>query len=458
MSSFNAAERRAALGLSLVYVTRMMGLFLLLPVISVLGSDLSGATPILIGLAIGIYGLFQALLQIPFGFASDRFGRKPVIVAGILIFITGSIIAAFADTIWGIVVGRAMQGAGAISAVVMALAADLTRDSQRTKIMAVIGSSIGVSFILSIVLGPLMMTRFNLQQIFFCVAALGVLSLVTILFLVPVPGVSGKDRSVAVITSDLPAMFRNRELLKLDFSIFFLHLIITATFVSIPLRLIEVGMNVDVHWKLYLIGALGSLLVLVPLVFLNERKLSTSTTMLICVVGLALAEVLLGFMNSEMFIVVTGLIAFFGFLSVLEAMLPSLVSRIAPASGRGTALGVYSTSQFIGAFFGGVIGGVMIEHTGMASTHFMLAAVCLLWIPVVSGIRETEKLGNRRFTIKSEMLKSVSARKDMSESLLKVQGVKEVTLFPSESAAYLKVDRNLLDISKLDELIALYGV
>jgi len=435
-----------------------MGLFLLLPVISVLGSDLSGATPILIGLSIGIYGLFQALLQIPFGFASDRFGRKPVIVAGIMIFICGSFIAAFADTIWGIVVGRAMQGAGAISAVVMALAADLTRDSQRTKIMAIIGASIGVSFILSIVLGPLLMTRFNLQQIFFFVAGLGVLSLVTILYLVPVPDVSGKDRTVAVIASDLPAVFRNRELLKLDFSIFFLHLIITATFVTIPLRLIEVGMQVDVHWKLYLIGAIGSLLIMVPLVSLNERKLTISKTMTICVVGLALAEVLLGFMNSEMFIVVLGLIAFFGFLSVLEAMLPSLVSRIAPASGRGTALGVYSTSQFIGAFCGGVLGGIMLQHAGLASTHFLLGAICLLWLPIVISIQSTDKLANRRITINPEMLKSVSLQTEMRESLLSIQGVKEVTLFPTESAAYLKVDRRQLDFPRLDELISLYGV
>ena len=334
-----------------------MGLFLLLPVLSILAQDLSGATPLLIGLAVGVYALFQALLQIPFGLLSDRFGRKPVILSGLAIFIAGSIVAAWSDSIWGIIAGRALQGVGAISSVVMALAADLTRDSQRTKIMAIIGASIGLSFIASIIIGPVLMGRFDLSGIFYFIAASAAIAALLVVFVVPDPDQKRKDRNVSVETTDLLPLLKNRELLKIDFGIFLLHLLITASFVCVPLKLIELGVAANLHWKLYLAGAAGSLLIVIPMIGIAEKKLSVKLTMMISIVGLAVAEILLGIVGSSFWFIVAAMVVFFGFLSVLESMLPSLVSRTAPASLRGTAMGVYSSSQFLGAFLGGVTGG-----------------------------------------------------------------------------------------------------
>jgi len=255
----------------------MMGLFLLLPVLSVLARDLNGATPLLIGLAIGIYALFQALLQIPFGLLSDRFGRKPVILAGLAIFIVGSFVAAISESIWGIIIGRALQGGGAISAVIMALAADLTRDSQRTKIMAVIGVSIGLSFMISIILGPLLMLRFQLAGIFYFIALSGMVAALLVWFVVPNP------------VSEMPTLLRNRELLRIDFGIFILHLLITASFVCIPLILLDNAIAIESHWSVYMYGALGSLLILLPMIGFVERKLPVKWVMVSSIAGFAIA-------------------------------------------------------------------------------------------------------------------------------------------------------------------------
>ncbi len=452
MSAFTSQERRTAIALSLVYTTRMMGLFLLLPVMSILGQDLDGATPLLLGLAVGIYGLCQALLQIPFGLLSDRFGRKPVILAGIAIFIVGSLIAATADSIVGIIVGRAIQGAAAISAVVMALAADLTRDSQRTKIMAVIGVSIGMSFIVSIIVGPLLMTRFSLAGIFYCIAGLGVFSAALILFAVPTPIRTQQDRNIAVVLRELPALFANRDLLRLDIGILLLHLLITASFICIPLRLLELGVFTDVHWSVYLKAACGSLLILIPLVGLAERKLTVKSVMMVSIAGLAVAEFALGLMNNQYWVIVASIVLFFGFLSVLEALLPSLVSRTAPAAARGSAMGIYSTSQFLGAFLGGVLGGWMIGEFALSTSLFVLGLLCLLWFPVIWRMQEPIKLKNQRMMLNADVAQEImssegSAR--VTQQLLSVSGVKEVSLISSDGCAYLKVDKQELDEQEL---------
>ncbi len=429
-----------------------MGLFLLLPVMSILGQDLEGATPLLIGLAVGIYGLCQALLQIPFGLLSDRFGRKPVILTGIAIFIIGSLVAATADSIVGIIVGRAIQGAAAISAVVMALAADLTRDSQRTKIMAVIGVSIGMSFILSIIIGPVLMTKFSLAGIFYCIAGLGVFSAALIVFAVPTPIKIQQDRNIAVVIKELPALFRNRDLLRLDIGILLLHLLITASFICIPLRLLELGVFSDVHWSVYLKAACGSLLILIPLVGLAERKWPVKWVMMASIAGLAAAEFALGLMNNHYWVIVASLVLFFGFLSVLESLLPSLVSRTAPAAARGSAMGIYSTSQFLGAFLGGVLGGWMVGELGLSMSLFILGLVCLLWLPVVWRMKEPIKLKNKRLMLNDEAaqtIKSADGLGRLTEQLLSVPGVKEVSLIPGDGSAYLKVDKHELNEQQL---------
>lgn len=429
-----------------------MGLFLLLPVISVLGQDLSGATPLLIGLAVGVYGFCQALLQIPFGFLSDRFGRKPLILAGIGIFISGSIVAALADSIAGVIIGRALQGAGAISAVVMALAADLTRDSQRTKIMAIIGASIGLSFILSIIVGPVLMTQLSLSGIFYCIAALGVFSAGLVIFAVPTSEKLHRDRNVSVVTEELPLLLRDHDLLRLDIGILLLHLLITASFVCIPLRLIELNVLAEAHWSVYLKAAVGSLIILLPMVGFAARRWPVRRVMLIGIVGLGIAELGLGIMNDTHWIIVACLVLFFGFFSVLEAMLPSLVSRVAPASSRGTAMGIYSTSQFLGAFLGGVLGGWMIGEVGVSNAHLVLAALCLLWIPVIWGMKEPVNVKNHRLRLNADTIRAVQSeagREALHAKLLNISGVEEVSVVASDKVAYLKICKKGFDMQKL---------
>ena len=225
-----------------------MGLFLLLPVMSIVGQDLSGATPLLVGFALGVYGLFQALLQIPFGLLSDRYGRKPLIYIGLTMLIIGSLVAAASDSIWGVIIGRALQGAGAISAAVIALAADLTRDDQRTKMMAVIGASIGLSFILSIMLGPLLMTSVGLSGIFIFIAVLGLAGLLLVRFLVPDPPAIELNRDVSVVVGELRRLLKHPQLLRLDIGILVLHFLITATFVCVPLGFVERSIAPEDHW------------------------------------------------------------------------------------------------------------------------------------------------------------------------------------------------------------------
>jgi len=449
LAAFTSLELRAAISLSFVYITRMMGLFLLLPVLSVLARDLDGATPLLIGLAIGIYALFQAILQIPFGLMSDRFGRKPVILAGLAVFILGSVVAAMTDSIWGIIIGRALQGGGAISAVIMALAADLTRDSQRTKIMAVIGVSIGLSFMISIILGPLLMLRFQLAGIFYFIALSGVAAAMLVWFVVPDPDKINNDRNISVVISEMPMLLRNRELLRIDFGIFILHLLITASFVCIPLVLLDTGIGVEAHWYVYMYGALGSLLILLPMIGFAERKFPVKWVMVSSITGFAVALFAIGAVSDSFRGAVVCMVLFFGFLSVLESLLPSLASRTAPASFRGTVMGVYSTSQFLGAFIGGVAGGWLIGKVGNANALLVLCALSLCWLPFAWHMKNPERLANYRLSLKSSLIDSGTNLTELSRKLEGVPGVVEVSVV--DRAAYLKVIRREFDEQSLTE-------
>ena len=449
MAAFTSLELRAAISLSFVYITRMMGLFLLLPVLSVLARDLDGATPLLIGLAIGIYALFQAILQIPFGLMSDRFGRKPVILAGLAVFILGSVVAAMTDSIWGIIIGRALQGGGAISAVIMALAADLTRDSQRTKIMAVIGVSIGLSFMISIILGPLLMLRFQLAGIFYFIALSGIAAAMLVWLVVPDPDKINNDRNISVVISEMPMLLRNRELLRIDFGIFILHLLITASFVCIPLVLLDTGIGVEAHWYVYMYGALGSLLILLPMIGFAERKFPVKWVMVSSITGFAVALFAIGAVSDSFRGAVVCMVLFFGFLSVLESLLPSLASRTAPASFRGTVMGVYSTSQFLGAFIGGVAGGWLIGKVGNANALLVLCALSLCWLPFAWHMKNPERLANYRLSLKSSLIDSGTNLTELSRKLEGVPGVVEVSVV--DRAAYLKVIRREFDEQSLTE-------
>ncbi|MCA3153802.1 MAG: MFS transporter [Burkholderiales bacterium] len=379
-------ELRASLSLASIFALRMLGLFLILPVFAVHARHMPGGeSSALVGLAIGIYGLTQGLLQIPFGVASDRLGRKPVIIAGLLLFGAGSFLAAGADTLSGVIIGRALQGAGAISAAVTAMIADATRDENRTKAMAMVGGSIGLTFALSLVVSPVLYAHIGLSGLFtltglLCIAAIGVVCWVVPAIPLPVrePGHQTPWRAVLL----------NPELLRLNGGIFTLHVVQMAMFVVVPVLLVEqAGMALPEHWKIYLPVVLGSFVIMVPLLLAGEKRGHLKTLFLFSIALLIAVQALFAWLPAHLSVVTLLLLAFFVGFNILEASLPSLVSKVAPASAKGAALGVYNTTQALGLFVGGALGGWVASRWGALAVFETCAVLLLLWLVLAWPMR-----------------------------------------------------------------------
>jgi len=403
-----------------------------------MANDYTHSTPFLIGLAIGVYGLFQALLQIPFGLLSDKFGRKPVIAAGLLLMIIGSVIAALSTSIYWVIFGRALQGAGAIAAVLMALAADLSRDDQRTKMMAMLGGSIGFSFLVALLLGPVLIKWLSLSGLFWFTGAMAVLGLVVLYGLVPNPEQGGFSSDTSAKASTVFELLRHPQLLRLDFSIFLLHILVTATFVAVPPLLAQSGMTAGHHWKVYLLSFGIAIVMLVPLLMLAERKMMRGV-LIICAVGLMVSLLMFSQFTAHLTMLVVSMALFFGFFCTMEALLPSLVSRIAPAASRGSATGIYASSQFMGAFVGGAGGGWLLGQYDEARLFMALAAGCVLWVLVLLGFRRPAKLSRLRKVLSESQLAGGKAAIEAEFS--KLPGVEEVAVALDEGVAYLKIDK-----------------
>lgn len=385
-------ELRAAFSLGGIFSLRMLGLFMILPVFSLYAGELSGNTPLLTGLAIGAYGLTQALFQIPFGMLSDKIGRKAIIIFGLLIFAGGSVVAASSTSIYGVIAGRALQGTGAIAAVLMALLADLTREKQRTKAMAILGMSIGSAFILAMLLGPVLNAWIGVPGIFWLTAGLALSGIVITIFIVPNPIESRFHASAEPVPAMFGRVMRDGQLLRLDFGIFTLHMLITSSFIVLPLVLRDtVGFEPAKHWQLYLPVLLLSVAAMIPFIILAEKKGLMKEIFLGAIVILALSELGLTLFHQNLFTIALLLFFFFTAFNLLEAMLPSLVSRMTTAEIKGTALGVYSSSQFLGAFIGGGVGGWMLGAFGAAGVFASCAVMALLWSIVAAGMRRPLK-------------------------------------------------------------------
>ena len=383
-------EVRAGASLSAIFGLRMLGLFLILPVFVVHAPHYEGGGDlVLVGIALGAYGLTQAILQIPFGMASDRWGRKPVIYAGLLIFAAGSFLAAAASDILTAIAGRLLQGAGAISSVVIALAADLTSEAHRTKVMAMIGSMIGISFAVSLVAAPALYRGIGMGGLF---AVVGVLSLAAIwLVAAVVPEAPLQQRPVPGDGSLADAF--SLELLRLDFGIFVLHMVLMAMFVVVPPLLVATGLPLADHWMLYLPAVLASFAAMIPPILHTDRHnrpkpVLVGSIALLCAVVATFAANSHGLWSIGML-----LFAFFAAFNVLEAILPSLVSRLAPARARGAAIGLYNTAQTLGLFFGGMGGGWIADRHGAASVFGASAVLALAWLAVAAGMRSPRRAG-----------------------------------------------------------------
>ena len=452
IESMTAGERRAVSGLASLYVFRMLGLFMVLPVMSIYSSDLEGATPALIGIAIGSYGLTQALWQIPFGFLSDKIGRKTVIVAGLLLFIIGSIVAALSESIYGVIIGRCLQGSGAIASSIMALLSDLTREQMRTRAMAVVGMSIGISFSVALVLGPIISQPFGLSGLFWFTAMLASLGLLVIWKWVPTPQLYAPQREATVQKQQLKQMLKHPELLRLDFGILILHLVMTATFVVVPLRLQELGLLTQQHWMVYLPIMILAFFAMVPFIIIAEKKRKMKPIFIFAVMLVAVSQFLMGVFTAESQIALFVLLfLYFMAFNLLEASLPSLISKIAPAGQKGTAMGVYSSSQFFGAFLGGAIGGWLYGAYGIDAVLMLCGGLALLWAAVAFGMHPPKHLTGKAVPVPEDDLHQSD---QFSARLLSLPGVEEVVIVADEKTAYMKIDKEQFDEQALASALA----
>jgi MFS family permease len=379
-----ATELRGSLSLASVLFLRMLGLFLILPVFTLYARTLTDSTPTLVGLAFGVYGLTQASLQIPFGMLSDKVGRKPVILAGLLIFIAGSLIASQADTIWVMILGRALQGAGAISAALMALAADLTREQQRTKAMALIGISIGFAFSLAFIAGPLLDAVIGVSGIFILSALLAVLAMVVLYLVVPTPETSSFHSDAEVSLAMLGNVLKERRLLKLNLGIFILHTVLMANFIVVPTAIQDyAGLASAHHWQIYLPVLFTSIIFMAPAIIIGERTQTSGAFFKGAVLMLVVSQTGYFFWHNTLVALAFMLLVFFTAFNYLEASLPSLISTMSSKNSKGTALGVYASSQFIGTFTGGLIGGIIHEYFGLSAVFIFGGIMTLIWFLVI---------------------------------------------------------------------------
>ena len=449
-NGLNSIEKKAAFSLAAVFGLRMLGLFMILPVFAIYGEQLIGYSPIWIGLAIGAYGLTQAMLQIPMGILSDKYGRKPIILIGLFIFLLGSIVAAMSDTIYGVVLGRALQGTGAIASAILALAADLSREEQRPKVMATIGMFIGLSFTIAMIIGPIVAEAFGLSGLFWFIALLTIFAMLLIQFLVP-HSVNKAPRGDSVaLPAQLKKLIRHPQLSRLNFGVFALHMAMTACFITLPKQFVESGLQLEDHWQLYLPTLIGSFFLMVPFMIFAIKKQKEKQMLSASVLLLTLALFLLWYLPTSFTGLVITVIMFFTAFNYLEATMPSILSRLAPAGVKGSVMGIYSSSQFLGAFSGGVLGGAIASNFGEQSIFLVMAVICCIWLIISLGMSPLKKSKNLSFIINVENEKQAG---EVAEQLINMPGVIEATVVFTEAIAYLKVDEKRVNITKIKSLL-----
>ena len=450
----NSIELKTALSLALIYATRMLGLFMILPVFTIYAENLEQVTPLLVGMAIGIYGLTQAILQIPFGAWSDRLGRKPVIIVGLLIFMLGSVVAASADSIYWVIIGRALQGAGAIASAIMALASDLTREQHRTKVMAIIGASIGASLMIALIIGPLLQGWIGVQGIFWVTAALAIISISIVALLIPTP--VAQIHHATLDQATLKTVISDGQLLRLDLGVFTLHMILTAMFVVIPVILRDRYMIVvDMHWQIYLGVMLLSLILLIPVVIASEKYAKTKLAFLLAISLCAMSHLFL-YTQPETIngFFIAMLIFFWGF-NLLEASMPSLVSKFSNPVSKGLSMGVFSSSQFMGAFVGGVMAGMIVQNFGHNGVFIFAFIMFLLWFLVALSMRNPT--GYETLTIDLKEIDQ-QQRESFVRGCYNIQGVTDVTVISEEQIAYVRTNKRVFQQHQFNQLQCDYKI
>lgn len=439
------AEFRSTISLASIYGLRMLGMFLILPIFAIYASTLPDKpSSLMVGLALGAYGLTQALLQLPFGMASDKYGRKPMIYLGLAIFAIGSMVAALAMNIEGIIIGRALQGAGAVSAVVTALVADLTRDEHRTKAMATIGGTIGIAFAVSLVGGPILNDWIGVPGIFFLTGLLTLAAMAVVKFVVPDPLHSHYHSDASAAPAKLKDVLKNRQLLRLNYGIFALHAAQMAMFVVVPFAIIKSsGMHENQHWQIYLPVVLVSFVLMVPAIIYAEKQSKMKPVFVAAIALMLLAQLMFAFSIQYFWGIIASLTIYFVAFNLLEASLPSIISKIAPAAAKGTAMGVYNTSQSLGIFVGGALGGYLSHAHGFASVFIFCGVMMFLWLLLASSMQAPLAVRTKMYTM-DETADQMSAKRanEVKGELMKLAGVIEAAVLPQERTVILKLDKS----------------
>lgn len=443
-------EVRAVSSLAAVFSVRLLGLFMIYPVFAVYAKELSGSTPYKIGLALGIYGLSQALLQIPFGVLSDRIGRKVLIVTGLALFGIGSAVAAVSTSIDGVILGRLLQGSGAAGSVILALVADLTSEENRTKAMAIVGVTIGLSFMVALVTGPIVASFAGVQGIFWLMVFLALLGMAITQFVVPDPHSLHVQRDAEAVPAMLASVLKDRELLRLDFGTLVLNAMLTASFLVVPAQLHQaLGVTTHDQWIVYLPVLVISLLVTVPAIIAAERNRQMKTVFVGAVAALAASQILLVLAPQNLYVLLAALTIFFSGFNIMAATLPSLITKTAPLDARGTASGVYSSAQFLGVFLGGVFGGWTLQRTGDSGVFVLTTVLALIWLAAAATMARPRYLTTRTVRISDAQ---AARAESLAARLRQMPGVAEAVVIAEEKLAYLKVDAKAFDAAQAEAL------
>jgi MFS family permease len=446
-------ELRASLSLASIFGLRLLGMFVILPVFAIYAKDRlpGGDNLTLVGVAIGAYGLTQAILQIPFGWWSDRYGRKPVIYTGLAIFAAGSFIAAAAVNIYVMILGRILQGGGAISAAVMAMAADLTREEQRTKAMAMIGSTIGLAFAVSLVASPWLDRHIGVPGIFAMTGCLALIAMLVVWRVVPQvhEARAGSHRGAL---SDFASILADPQLVRLNIGVFVLHAVLMAIFIAVPFSLRQAGLPVGDHWKIYLPVMLGSFVLMMPVVMSQRRAGRLKSYFVGSVAVLIGAHLALPWLAGTVPLLTVFLLFFFAPFNALEALLPTLTSKLAPARNKGVAIGVYSSVQFLGTFVGAVVGGFTYGRWALPGVVIVNVALLAVWFIAATGMRLPAAPSRRSYTLPPLDARAAAA---LVERVLALEGVREARFIAHENTLAVEVDSARFNEQNVLQLITL---
>ena len=437
-SRMSALEYRASASLAGIYSLRMFGMFLILPIFALYAPQLQGGEDhMLVGIALGAYGLTQAILQLPFGMLSDRIGRKRVIYIGLILMALGSLICAAADNIYMMILGRAVQGSGAISAAITALLADLTKEEHRTQAMAMIGMSIGLTFAVSLAAGPTLYKTLTMPGIFILIGILSLAALIGVWKIVPQPSLSRFHSDAEANPTKLRDVLRDPQLLRLNYGIFALHAAQMAMFTVMPLILLKTGgLDANHHWQVYLPIMVGAFILMIPAIIYGEKKAKLKQVFVAAVALMFVTQTGMALTLNSFWNIVILLGGYFIAFNVLEATLPSLISKIAPAAAKGTAIGVYNATQSFGTFLGGALGGYLYKHHGNSAVFAACGLLMLIWLLVAATMQPPPAVKTQMFHIGDNWQGDV---RELSRKLGALRGVKEAVVIAEEGVAYLKV-------------------